>query len=77
MYAYAQQYMCVYIYMCNLYIQLYNVYVWPPRLYVEEHDPSWGLEGATQSSMQTAMAGLRTDGFRRILMGFYRDFMGF
>lgn len=32
------------------------------RLYVEEHDPSWGLEGATQSSMQTAMAGLRTRG---------------
>eukprot|EP00435_Cladocopium_sp_Y103_P071486 s558_g37.t1 len=30
------------------------------RLYVEEHDPSWGLEGATLSSMQTAKAGLRT-----------------
>eukprot|EP00930_Biecheleria_cincta_P095662 TRINITY_DN87605_c0_g1_i1.p1 TRINITY_DN87605_c0_g1~~TRINITY_DN87605_c0_g1_i1.p1 ORF type:complete len:278 (-),score=48.73 TRINITY_DN87605_c0_g1_i1:117-881(-) len=32
------------------------------RLYVEEHNPSWGLEGATQASMQTAMAGLRTRG---------------
>ena len=34
----------------------------PPRLYVEEHDPSWGLEGATLNSMQTAMAGLRKRG---------------
>eukprot|EP00434_Breviolum_minutum_P027665 symbB.v1.2.024471.t1/scaffold2320.1/size82376/3 len=32
------------------------------RLYVEEHDPSWGLEGATLNTMQTAMAGLRTRG---------------
>lgn len=30
------------------------------RLYMEKHDPSWGLEGATAQSMQTAMAGLRT-----------------
>lgn len=32
------------------------------RLYVQEHNPSWGLEGATQSIMQTAMSGLRTRG---------------
>jgi len=32
------------------------------RLYLEQHDPSWGLEGATPSIMQTALAGLRTRG---------------
>jgi hypothetical protein len=61
----------LYIYTLDIYIytQLDNVYVWT-RLYVEEHDPSWGLEGATQSSMQTAMAGLRTDvaGYTIVLM---------
>eukprot|EP00933_Yihiella_yeosuensis_P060972 TRINITY_DN63786_c0_g1_i1.p1 TRINITY_DN63786_c0_g1~~TRINITY_DN63786_c0_g1_i1.p1 ORF type:complete len:255 (-),score=40.09 TRINITY_DN63786_c0_g1_i1:209-973(-) len=32
------------------------------RLYMEQHDPSWGLEGATPAIMQTALAGLRTRG---------------
>lgn len=32
------------------------------RLYMEQHDPSWGLEGATPTNMQTALAGLRTRG---------------
>mmetsp|Transcript_37780 Transcript_37780/g.70488 ORF Transcript_37780/g.70488 Transcript_37780/m.70488 type:complete len:259 (+) Transcript_37780:23-799(+) len=32
------------------------------RLYVEQHDPGWGLEGATPAAMQTAMTGLRTRG---------------
>lgn len=32
------------------------------RLYVEQHDPGWGLEGATPSAMQTALTGLRTRG---------------
>lgn len=32
------------------------------RLYVNQHDPTWGLEGATISSMQTSLAGLRTRG---------------
>jgi len=32
------------------------------RLYMEQHDPSWGLEGATPTTMQTALAGLRTRG---------------
>eukprot|EP00441_Pelagodinium_beii_P043989 CAMPEP_0197650192 /NCGR_PEP_ID=MMETSP1338-20131121/30792_1 /TAXON_ID=43686 ORGANISM="Pelagodinium beii, Strain RCC1491" /NCGR_SAMPLE_ID=MMETSP1338 /ASSEMBLY_ACC=CAM_ASM_000754 /LENGTH=214 /DNA_ID=CAMNT_0043224545 /DNA_START=228 /DNA_END=872 /DNA_ORIENTATION=+ len=32
------------------------------RLYMEQHDPSWGLEGATPATMQTALAGLRIRG---------------
>ena len=28
------------------------------RLYLQQHDPSWGLEG-TQQAMQTAIKGLR------------------
>eukprot|EP00930_Biecheleria_cincta_P001355 TRINITY_DN102494_c0_g1_i1.p1 TRINITY_DN102494_c0_g1~~TRINITY_DN102494_c0_g1_i1.p1 ORF type:complete len:247 (+),score=39.11 TRINITY_DN102494_c0_g1_i1:110-850(+) len=32
------------------------------RLYVSQHDPAWGLEGAPLSSMQTSLAGLRTRG---------------